>query len=337
MQILKWNNAITTFCGAMASMVAVLLLFAASDSLAATSQPTGRDFNHMETGFPLTGAHATEDCATCHAGGIFKGTPKNCDGCHALGRRVVATPKSSHHIPTNDPCEVCHTNTVTFLGVKFNHATVTPGSCTTCHNGSIVQGRPASHNAGNKLTQSCDSCHRTTAWLPASWNHTGITADCGTCHVVGGQAASYVPVSPIHSILPSLVAYGPTLNKCTSCHRNYFSFLAQSYDHVGVGACNTCHSSAYAQYGILAMPSNHIPVNSTAKCSDCHYSPNSWTTERMGHNPIDIALTPCTTCHLSSSPYAGTMQKVSSSHLQGKPDCISCHTQRYDQWSGAGG
>ena len=78
----------------LGSLIAVALIAVSLQAVAAETPLVGRDFNHMTTGFPLLGGHATAACETCHVGGVFKGTPKNCDGCHAVGRRVLATPKS---------------------------------------------------------------------------------------------------------------------------------------------------------------------------------------------------------------------------------------------------
>ena len=78
-----------TICNALA----VMLLLFSLHAMAADTPTTGRDFNHDATGFPLNGGHATAACENCHIGGVFKGTPKICEECHALGKRVVATPK----------------------------------------------------------------------------------------------------------------------------------------------------------------------------------------------------------------------------------------------------
>ncbi len=37
-------------------------------------------FNHAA--FPLVGLHATQPCANCHKNGVYKGTPRDCVGCH---------------------------------------------------------------------------------------------------------------------------------------------------------------------------------------------------------------------------------------------------------------
>src|SRR5512143_1435162 len=171
------------------------------------------DFNHNATGFPLRGGHSTTACESCHVGGVFKGTPKNCDGCHALGRRVVATPKPATHIVTDAPCESCHFNTYTFLGARYNHGEARPGQCISCHNGRITTGRPASHNAGLRLTASCDNCHRSYVWFPASFNHVGVAPHtCDSCHVQGSNQF-YKPAN--HQTTPYL---DRNVFYCDDCH-----------------------------------------------------------------------------------------------------------------------
>ncbi|MFA7400165.1 MAG: hypothetical protein WCZ98_06770, partial [Sideroxydans sp.] len=166
----------------LGSLFAVALTVFSLQAFAA-AQMGGRDFNHMTTGFILSGGHAVAACETCHIGGVFKGTPRACDGCHAVGKRIIATPKTNSHIVTDAPCESCHFNTATWLGARFNHGTAIQGQCTNCHNGRIAQGKP---NTGRHLTpngsKSCDSCHRTSAWSPHSWNHNGVVGTCSTCH-----------------------------------------------------------------------------------------------------------------------------------------------------------
>jgi hypothetical protein len=48
---------------------------------AATAQDEA-DFDHVETRFPLTGSHRRESCESCHADGLFAGTPARCELCH---------------------------------------------------------------------------------------------------------------------------------------------------------------------------------------------------------------------------------------------------------------
>ncbi|WP_455202000.1 hypothetical protein, partial [Kaarinaea lacus] len=62
-------------------------------------------FDHLTTGFPLTGAHSLIDCESCHIGGLFDELPTRCDKCHD---GVFSIGVSSNHIPVTENCEVCH-------------------------------------------------------------------------------------------------------------------------------------------------------------------------------------------------------------------------------------
>lgn len=279
--------------------VLMLLSLSVFSMFAVAAQETAqssRDFNHMTTGFPLTGLHLTTECSSCHVGGVFKGTPRNCSGCHAKGKRVVATAMSAQHLVTTEPCEVCHTNTVTFYGAKYNHGKAVVGQCARCHNSLIATGRPASHTAGKKATSSCDSCHRTYAWTPASWNHTS-----------GGA--------------------------CSSCH-NGVTATGKSTGHIATtDECNNCHTTQLTWLGALgAKPANHIPYNASAACSACH----TGGTVVTGATLHAYVSTVCKTCHNSTPVYLGKMTRKTLGNHKGSTasqDCTSCHTAQYSQWN----
>lgn len=339
----------------------VLALSAAAVAIAAPTRSTGAgDFNHMTTGFPLSGGHATAACETCHVGGVFKGTPKNCDGCHAVGKRVVATPKSNSHIVTDAPCENCHFNTATFLGARFNHGTAKPGQCSTCHNGRQSTAKPTSHSSGKKATESCDNCHRTYAWSPASWNHIGVSpGTCTNCHGVSsiGKPAGHTSIpkatyqcDECHSFLgwspagfkhntakvcsschdgTTAMTKGPThiatTSECNVCHRTTTTWLGASF-HAGnvAGICGTCHNGTN---GVVGKPPLHIPTTGN-NCDICHTSTTSFATWTMNH-ASNGNTTSCNACHATSSPaYPGIRtRKTIGSHKDSKAgqDCVNCH------------
>ena len=307
------------------AMVGVLVL-----SAAAVAAPTGKsDFNHLTTGFPLSGAHVVAVCETCHVGGVFKGTPKNCDGCHALGKRVVATPKSNSHIVTDAPCENCHFNTATFLGARFNHATARPGDCATCHNGRISQGK---HSAHVVTAFPCDQCHRTSSWIPASWNHTNNALatysgqSCVTCHISTGMAKNKIQSA---SHLPLSMA-GITFADCNSCHKSYYSFYTAFYDHAGAPAtCQSCHGT----YGAPAYTNVKSPtalIHSavvisppTVTCSSCHKSFGTFSGAKFDH----LGATQCSVCHSGAYASSGIRGKTASHTRTGMAtyQCSDCH------------
>ena len=119
----------------------------------------------------------------------------------------------------------------------MSHAGVTPGTCATCHNGTTARGKSATHVP---TTASCDTCHRTTAWIPATFSHTGVTpGTCATCH--NGSTAT--GKSSGHFV---------TSQSCDACHRagsgwtnvtTYSHKTAYYKQHRAGVTCNACHTS----------------------------------------------------------------------------------------------
>lgn len=332
--------------GIFGTVLAVLL--AVMTLSASAAEQIGRDFNHMTTGFPLSGGHAAAACESCHIGGVFKGTPRACDGCHAVGKRVVATPKNNKHIVTDAPCESCHFNTATWLGARYNHGAALPGQCRNCHNGRIAAGKAASHGAGKKATESCDSCHRTFAWLPASWNHNLSPGVCATCHtnasLVSGQnlkpgshAAPALKGTEACDACHNYTAWYPNRFKhnvagaCSSCHLDAAKAVGQPASHTSFTGwpmeCNECHTTTTAWLPVLgAKPANHIPYNAGTSCASCHVG---GTVLRGASMHAYVSTYACTTCHLKKNPYAGWGQETKSIGHKGwsTGDCSQsgCH------------
>ncbi|MBI5889524.1 MAG: hypothetical protein HZB47_02455 [Nitrosomonadales bacterium] len=293
----------------VAAAVAVLALQAMAETNTA-----GLSFNHVATGFPLTGGHAAAACETCHVAGVFRGTARNCDGCHSLGKRVVATPKSTGHIVTDAPCDTCHFNASTFLGARYNHGTAQPGQCLTCHNGRLSMAKPASHAGNlNKSTKSCDQCHRSYTWLPASWNHIGVApGNCATagCHVQGSN--QYFRGS-------THTGYKLSDPACDDCH-SYFAWSPAPYKHNSPAVCSSCHN------GVTAAGKGPTHGSTTAECNTCHRNTTTW----LGASYHNGAVTGiCGTCHNGTNGVKGTINDPNGLHIPltagGDPNCDLCH------------
>jgi hypothetical protein len=279
----------------LAGLMLTLLMFAAP---APAAERSNKSFNHLSTGFPLTGAHAQADCQTCHARGVFKGTPRQCEFCHAQGSRMASTAKPTNHVQTTQPCDQCHNNTVTWAGARFRHTDITPGNCMTCHNNNIASGKPANHM---QTTAACDTCHRTTAWIPASFNHTNVTpGSCATCH--NGSTATGKPTTHVQ-----------TTAACDTCHRTT-AWLPATFSHTTVtpGSCATCHNGSTA----TGKPSNH--VQTTASCDTCHRT-TAWLPATFSHTTVTPGS--CATCHNGS-----TATGKPSTHFVTTRSCDACHT-----------
>jgi hypothetical protein len=136
-------------------------------------EPAGWDLPKIDhSTWPLTGAHATAKCESCHKptpedrksgkGASYRGVPRNCSGCHddvhagqfRTGEPVIAE------------CDKCHATNL-FKIPKFDHANVARWALTGAH-----------------AKQSCDKCHAMTKLKDGTeairWRLP--TSTCGYCH-----------------------------------------------------------------------------------------------------------------------------------------------------------
>lgn len=116
---------------------------------------------------------------------------------------------------------------------RFDHRGVAAGQCQVCHNGQLARARPAKH-FGKRM--SCDSCHRTSAWIPAQYSHSATVAgQCAVCH--NGVDAAARPGN--HFV---------TVRACDACHRP-LAWQPVKYQHLSPAyqpapdrlSCVSCH------------------------------------------------------------------------------------------------
>ncbi len=193
-------------------------------------------FDHSNSAFPLTGKHTSAACAKCHVNNVFKGTPTNCFACHAQD--------DNHNGTFGQNCAACH-STSGWKPSTFDHSKSafpltgkhTSTTCTKCHVNNVFKGTPTNCYAchasndrhGGKYGTNCAACHSTSAWRPATFDHTfpldhgeSGTVACATCHP-GGNTSSYTCFG-CHEHTSTNMAdkhkeerdYAP--NKCADCH-----------------------------------------------------------------------------------------------------------------------
>ena len=354
-----------------------------------TTNHLKKSFDHTQTGFALMGAHVSVSCETCHTGGTFKGTPKDCAGCHTAGRTIVALPKPLNHILTiracdachvdqasfklsvmdhtgmTEPCSVCHNgrysatiksspadflhsstsascdtchkNTSTFLGAAFDHSNAT-ANCASCHNGVAAPGKPTAHIV---TSAPCEACHTPavtpgwptpTSFLGATFDHTGISTNCASCH--NGS---------VPGVMGKPTAHIPTTAACETCHSPTYTsvggFTHWTMSHAGItSGCATCHASglSFTNNGgtplVTLNTSIHVPVGTTA-CELCHAPSGTstggftsgWVMGAAGH--ALVSANSCATCHADSAPYTGVVKQNSIiTHIPTTSTCDTCHT-----------
>ncbi|NQD37264.1 hypothetical protein HPT27_09515 [Permianibacter sp. IMCC34836] len=264
----------------LAALLAVLVAVLLFGLLMLTPQPArAADMTineHARTGLPLHGAHSRVSCDRCHANNLFQGTPNQCEACHVAGSPTGASFKPANHVPTQDRCDSCHNDNL-WAGARFKHQGVFPGSCQTCHNGSMASGKPARHVVTGA---SCDSCHRTVSWTPASFNHSNVTAgSCASCH--NGSTAAGKPANHV-----------VTTQSCDVCHRTN-AWLPAGFSHNGVlpGTCVSCHNGSTAE----GKPASHLPTNQS--CDVCHRT-TAWVPATFSHSSVTPGT--CNSCHNGS-------------------------------------
>jgi hypothetical protein len=261
------------------------------------------DFDHNQTGFPLTNAHAALTCERCHTGGVFTGLSTDCVSCHRQDYDGTTSPR---HGPAgfSEDCTQCHT-TRGWTGADFNHAGTgfpltgahKPLACDQCHTGTIYSGlSPACischqsdfdgttnpNHAAARFPEDCTPCHTTQRWTPASFNHnatafplTGAhtTVACDQCHAGG--------------------VYTGTPTACVSCHRSDFD-----------GTADPNHAAA-------AFSTDCTLCHTTQRWTGATFDHNQWFPIYSGRHAKGTWQT-CDDCHTNAASYADF-------------SCLGCH------------
>lgn len=217
---------------------------------------TGATFNHSATAFPLTGAHLTVACAQCHVNNNYTTVPTNCDACHITEYNQTTSPNHAQAgFPVN--CALCH-STTNWTSSTFNHSTTAfpltgahvTAPCASCHVGNNYTTVPTDcyscHKADytgvqnpNHVTSgfptTCATCHNTTSWEGATFNHTwfpiysgthaNVWTTCADCHLDSSNYNSFsctnchthneAATDPIHK---NVKGYSYTPTACYQCH-----------------------------------------------------------------------------------------------------------------------
>ena len=279
---------------ALMSLAAVLLLVAMP---AAGQSAFSSKFDHFSTGYPLEGSHRNVDCQRCHVAGIFRGTPRQCDSCHARAGLVKATPMPMDHILSTPQCQDCHRETTWNPVRRVDHSQVI-GGCSSCHNGVVAAGKNVSHVQSSAV---CEDCHRTTAWIPATFDHNAVApGSCSGCHngiTATGKDAQHLQ----------------TMGECDDCHRTN-AWSPATFDHSAVapGSCSGCHD------GVTATGKHAQHLATVADCDDCHTT-NAWVPAVFDHGAVMPGS--CSGCHNGTTATGKDAQ-----HLQTTGECDACHS-----------
>jgi hypothetical protein len=267
------------------------------------------DFIHS-LNFPLTGAHATAACASCHATG-FVGTPTDCYACHQADYDGSVNPA---HAAANlgNACATCH-GTGAWRPSNYDHST--PPASYRLDGGHRGVDCAACHATGYVATPTdCYACHRPDYEGAADPNHVagGFPTDCATCHAVTAWNESNFD----HALTAFPLTGAHATQTCTQCHTSGYAGTPTD--------CFACHQTDYAA---TASP-DHAAANIPTTCVVCH-STTAWAPAQFDHNTTAFPLTgahrtaTCAGCHAGG--YSGT-----------STDCYACHQTDYAQTSNPG-
>jgi hypothetical protein len=281
-------------------------------------------FDHNSVGFPLTNGHAGLQCTQCHVNNNYNLTSGACNQCHMKDYNGTTNPNHAQAgFPTD--CTVCH-NTVSWLQATFNHSAtgfpltgmhvstpcaqchvngnynLTSSACSSCHMPDYNSTNNPAHAAAG-FPNTCEVCHNTTAWIPASFNHnntafplTGahVTTPCASCHVNNN-----------YTTLPTA---------CYGCHQADYNSTSNP-NHQAAGfptTCQTCHNTTSwlgATFNHTYFPMNHGGANGV--CSTCHT------------NASDYTVFSCTNCHTKTQ--TDSNHQGVRGYVYNSVNCYQCH------------
>jgi hypothetical protein len=223
-------------------------------------------FDHAAARYPLTGLHASVDCASCHVAEPSPG---------GAASRVRYTPLSF------GTCTSCHADP---------HAGAMTGTCATCH----------STEGWSRVTPGAVEGrfqHGTTGF-PLEGSH--ARADCASCHSPGVARPASLRLAFVPSTLGRAFP-APVAIECLSCHVDaHDGALA---DAPGGPGCTSCHGQEEwvpASYGIarhnlearFPLEGAHL----TVACESCHRADS-------GRLVLEPLFDSCTSCHAAEEPH----------------------------------
>jgi hypothetical protein len=247
-------------------------------------------------------------CRDCHGANITRFDQAVCETCH---NQIDTAFMQDHLAAYGNTCLTCHDGLDTY-GKAFDHSRVPfplTGAhvgmpCSKCHNGARsitdLQTAPqdcyschaAQDTHQGQFGQDCAACHSTSAWKPATLDHskfifplTGahVSLQCTQCHVNN--------------------VFKGTPTDCYSCH------AAQDAHQGQFGQdCGACHSTTAWKPANFDHSKSNFPLTGahvSVQCAQCHVN------DVFKGTPTD-----CYSCHAANDAHQGKFGR----------DCGACHS-----------
>lgn len=307
-------------------------IYASAECFACHPDGSGEGaFNHSLSAFPLSGAHSTVQCSSCHTSG-YANTSSVCYDCHTNAYNSAQNPNHQNAgIPQT--CATCHT-AAAWIPSSFDHGTTTfsltgahtSAQCMNCHEGNLTS-----------AAAECSSCHQQNYNQATNPNHQTLqlSSECSSCHTTnaGWQPAtfsvhnSFYVLAGRHAQIQNNCAdchngnYTNTPNTCYGCHQTDFN-TANPPNHLAAGfphECETCHGQSAWTPSSFNHDSQYFPVysgkhrNEWNTCSQCH------------PNASNFAVFTCISCHEHNQTSMNQEHQGVANYQYNSNACLNCH------------
>lgn len=306
------------------------------------------NFDHSQTGYPLEGAHARQECRACHRGEHIAGKARLLEQKISLKRTFLGLNRDclschvdEHRGQVGKECLNCHEMEKWKPAPKFDHArarfTLTGRhlevACEKCH--TPVTDNRFPNDAGFlkfKLPAfaRCADCHE-------DFHRGSLGENCQTCHSTAGwQSGAFAGFDHGKTRFPLLGKHQSV--KCESCHQP-----GKPRRGLAFANCRDCHNDYHR--GQFAARS------SKGACEECHtvngFSPSTFSLD--AHQQTDFPLKgahlaiPCVACHAGGGNGGGqnrSMLKINRFTFN-STRCQDCHKDPHrgevDRYTQTGG
>lgn len=310
---------------------------------------TPKDFDHNKTGFKLEGAHAKQECRSCHKAPFneaatafdkhvntvrtFLGLNPSCTSCH----------EDEHRGSLDQNCTKCHTQDAWKPAPGFDHGKARypltgkhlKVECLKCHKtevaGTAVQAVITKKVGAGSFARfkpvefaSCLACHKDV-------HNNKFGSDCASCHVTNSFTELKSAVFDHSKTQYPLVGKHLTV-ACAKCHTSGKKTEKMKFD-----LCLDCHKDKHnGQFSKRA---------DGGECKSCH-DLTGWLPATYGleeHQKSRFALvgghlaTPCLMCHKADEQNGVKFTRFAFPDLACKVCHEDIHKHEADKWMTAKG
>jgi hypothetical protein len=282
-------------------------------------------FNHSAFGFPLMNGHANVACNLCHINNNYSLNSTACYPCHVAQWQSTTQLGGTvpNHITSGFPtgCSNCH-STVNWTSATFNHNN-TPFPLTGAH---VSVACNLCHTSSAPPPTDCYSCHI------AKWQSTATLGGLVPNHIALGYPTTCQSCHTTTSWLGAVFDHNTTGFPLTGAHISVACNLCHTSSAIPPTDCYSCHTARWqSTASIGGTVPNHLAADASiigivpSACSTCHTTTN-WLGATFTHNFWNVnhgsANGVCAACHTSSTTYTAFACSNGACHPKSSVDNI---------------